>query len=164
MIKKITFAAIAGSVFMLAPTQAQAQVQLGPTVAFHDDFDFGVGAMVGFGIPALGEGVNFLGDFTVFFPDTDNLDYWEINGNVTYDIPVEGAAVAPFLLGGLNVAQVSIDAPTIGDTSETELGLNLGGGLRFAAGTLEPIVGARVELSGGEGFVVFASLPFNLGG
>lgn len=164
MIKRITFAALAGSIFLLAPTQAEAQLQLGPTVAFHDDADFGVGAMVGLGIPALGEGVNFLGDFTYFFPDVDNLDYWEINGNITYDIPVEGAAVAPFLLGGLNIAQASVDVVGVGDASDTEMGLNLGGGMRFDAGSLEPIVGARVELSGGEGFVVFASLPFSVGG
>lgn len=163
MIKKLTFAAIAGSVFILAPAQAQAQLRVGPTVAFHDDFDFGVGAMVGFGLPALGDGVNFLGDFTYFFPDVDNFDYLELNGNIAADIPIEGSAVAPFVLGGLNVARVSVDNPTLGDASNTELGLNLGGGIRFAAGALEPMVGARVELSGGEGFVLFASLPFNVG-
>lgn len=118
---------------------------------------------LGFGIPALGEGVDFLGDFTFFFPDVEGLDYWELNGNITYAIPVEGSSVAPFFLGGLNVAHVSVDGVGIGDSSNTELGLNLGGGIKFDAGTLEPIVGGRVELSGGEGFVIFASLPFNLG-
>lgn len=45
MIKKLALTAIAGSVFLMAPGQAEAQVQLGPTVAYHDDADFGVGAM-----------------------------------------------------------------------------------------------------------------------
>lgn len=164
MIKKLTFAAIAGGAFLMAPGQAEAQVTLGPTVAFHEDADLGIGAMVGFPVPALAEGIGFLGDFTVFFPDQDNVNYWEINGNLTWDIPVENPAIAPFLLGGLNLARASTDVVGGEDFSNTEIGLNLGGGIRFDAGTLEPLVGARFEVDGGEGFVIFAALPFSLGG
>lgn len=163
MIKKLTFAAIAGGIFLLAPVQAQAQVSLGPTLAYHDDFDFGVGAMIGVPIPALADGVGFLGDFTVFFPDADNLDVWEINGNITWDIPVESPAVSPFLLGGLNIVNWSVDTVG-GDVDDSDLGLNLGGGFRFDAGTLEPLVGLRAELNDFDGLVIFAALPFSLGG
>ncbi|MDX1568749.1 MAG: hypothetical protein R3223_13160, partial [Longimicrobiales bacterium] len=115
----------------------------------------------GAGIPSLGEGIGFMGDFTYFFPDQDVVDYWELNGNLSWDIPVEDAPVAPFVLGGLNIARFS---STISDASETELGLNLGGGIRLGAAALQPIIGAKFELNGGEGFVLFASLPFNVGG
>lgn len=164
MIKKLTFAAIAGGVFLMAPGQAQSQVTLGPTVAFHDEFDFGIGAMVGAPIPALAEGVGFLGDFTLFFPDQDNVDVWQLNGNITWDIPIENAAIAPFLLGGLNFTNWSVEVTPGEDVDDTEMGLNLGGGFRFDAGTLEPLVGLRAELNEFDGLVIFAALPFSLGG
>ena len=47
--------------------------------------------------------------------------------------------------------------------NHTDLGLNLGGGVEFDAGTFRPVVGVRLELSVGESFVVFAALPFQLG-
>lgn len=150
---------LAVAVLLAVPAGLEAQVSIGPTVAFHDDFDFGIGAMVGAQLPALATGVGFLGDFTLFFPD--NVDYWELNGNLTWDVPLPDAPVAPFFLGGLNLANFSSD---IGDQSTTELGLNLGGGVRFNAGTLNPLVGLKAELDGGEGVVIFGALPFALGG
>jgi hypothetical protein len=153
-IRAALFAALA--VFALAPGEGQAQVTLGPTVAFHEDFDFGIGAALGLPLDSFGPGFGFLADVIWFFPEF--FDYLELNGNVTYDFPLEDSTIVPFVLGGLNVARASG-----GGTSNTELGLNLGGGIEFDAGTLRPTVGLRVELSGGEGFVIFATLPFVVG-
>ena len=147
-----------------APQQAQAQVQLGPTLAFHDDFDFGLGFTLSGQAPALGERLGFMGDFIYFFPDADNLDYLEFNANLTYDFALPESTVTPFGLLGLNVARVSVDVPDLGDNSETELGLNLGGGVRFDLGNFRPSVGGRFEINGGEGFVIFGILPFEVGG
>jgi hypothetical protein len=88
-----------------------------------------------------------------------DLDFFEINANLTYDIPIEDASVLPFALAGLNLARASV-----GDFSNTEIGLNVGGGLKFGAGALQPLVGVRLELEGGDGFVIFGALPFALGG
>ena len=46
----------------------------------------------------------------------------------------------------------------------SDLGVNLGGGIAFDAGSFRPLVGARFEVNGGDGFVVFATLPFEVGG
>lgn len=162
-----TFGVLSLAAVLAVPGAAEAQISVGPTAAFHDDFDFGIGAMVGVDLPALAPGVGVLGDFTYFFPGIDNFDYWEINGNLTYDIVLEDAPVAPFALGGLNVASFSSSADTeFGSfsASSTEIGINLGGGIKFQAGALEPLVGLRLELNGGEGFVIFGSLPFSVGG
>jgi hypothetical protein len=131
-------------------------VTLGPTLAYHDDADFGIGAALGLPLDSFGEGVGFLADFIWFFPEF--VDYWELNGNVTYDLPLEDSTIVPFVLGGLNIAHASVTG-----ASNTELGLNLGGGIEFDAGTFRPSVGLRVELSGGEGFVFFGTLPFAMG-
>ena len=148
----------------LTPLASQAQVQIGPTLAFHDDFDLGLGGTLTVQMPAIGEGIGFMADFLMFFPSEDNVDYLEINGNVTYDFRLEGSAVQPFALLGLNVARASVDAGSLGDESNTEIGLNVGGGIAFNVGSLRPSLGGRFEISGGEGFVVFFTLPFEVSG
>lgn len=146
-----------------APRPAQAQIQLGPTVAFHDDFDFGLGFTLSGQTPSLGERLGFMGDFLYFFPDTDGVDYLEFNANLTYDFTLPESTVTPFGLLGLNVARVSIDAVELEDDSETDLGLNLGAGVRFNLGSFRPSVGGRFEINGGEGLVIFGTLPFEVG-
>ena len=161
--RRTTFAiaALAAVAVFAAPRAAQAQVTLGPTAAFHGDFDFGIGATVAAPLDALGEGFGLLADFLYFFPE-GNLDYLELNGNVTYDLPLEDSPVMPFVLGGLNIARASVEAFGV-SASNTEIGLNVGGGIEFDAGSFRPTVGARFELSGGEGFVIWGTLPFALG-
>lgn len=151
------FATLALAALLAVPGQElRAQVTFGPTAAFHDDLDFGVGGTVGARMPGSPLGV--LGDFTLFFPDA--ADAWQINGNLTWDLPIPDRPIAPFVLGGVNVANVS---PEGIDDSNTEVGINLGGGIRFSAGALEPVLGVRAEIEGSDGAVVFASLPFALG-
>lgn len=154
--------ALAG-ILAAVPGAAAAQATLGPTVAYHNDFDFGIGAAVGLPMTGVHENVDFLGDFTIFFPEPEGLDYFEVNANLTYDFPVEGGSVMPFGLAGLNIARVSLDT-VVGEASNTEVGLNVGGGIRFDAGTLRPTVGIRLEIEGGDGFVIFGTVPFVLGG
>ncbi len=160
--RKLVCSMIAAAVIVALPGQAEAQgAAIGPTVAWHDDFDVGIGAMADIGLPAVAPGAGILADFTYFFPSEDNLNYFEINGNFRWEFPGAELAVVPFAMAGLNWARFSRDDI---DISDSEVGLNLGGGLKFNAGTLEPIVGARFEIDGGEGFVLFGTLPFSLGG
>lgn len=153
-------AALAAATFV---SPAQAQVSFGGVAAFHDDFDLGLGPQVSFPVEDLHERVRAQGEFLWFFPG-DGLDYFEINGNLLYDFELEDQAFTPFVLGGLNIARISLDSESPRfDGSSTEVGLNLGGGLTFATeGSLRPSVGARIELSGGEGLVLFGS--FLVGG
>lgn len=149
---------------LVTPRLAEAQVQIGPTVAYHDDFDVGVGGTLNVQMPALGDRIGFMADVLVFFPSTENLDYLEFNGNVTYDFPLANDNVRPFALVGLNVARASTDASGgIAASDNAEIGLNLGGGIGFDLGALRPTVGGRVEISGGEGLVLFLTLPFEVG-
>lgn len=153
--------AILGAAVLAFPGRADAQASIGPTLAWHDDFDFGIGAMADVSVPAIAPEVGILADFTFFFPDADNVDYFEINGNLKWEFPNVEGPVSPFALGGLNFARVSRDDL---DISDSEVGLNLGGGIEFNAGAFTPMVGGRFEIEGGEGFVLFGTLPFGLGG
>ena len=151
------------AVLAVAPGLSQAQVTLGPTLAFGDDAHLGIGATVRAPLSAFAEGIGLMADFIFFFPEQTGVDYFEINGNVTYDFPVQSSTAVPFVLAGLNFARGSVDVSGI-SIRNTELGLNLGGGVEFDAGTFRPLFGVRIELKGGAQFVVFASLPFRLGG
>lgn len=156
-LRVLALAAALGTV----PAAAQAQATLGPIVQYHDYADFGVGVALELPASGLAENLNFLGDFTVFFPDAPGVDVLQINGNLTYDFPLEDGSVLPFALAGLNVTRFSFDSDAI--PSNTELGLNIGGGIKFDAGPLRPTVGFRLELEGGDGWAFFGSVPFKLG-
>jgi len=151
----------AATVFAITPMTAQSQVLLGPTLAWHDDADLGIGATVGLELPALSQGVGFLGDLLIFFPD--GFDYWELNGNLTYDFPLAESTVLPFALAGLNIGHSSTDAGGLGSDSNTDVSLNLGGGIAFDAGRFRPKAGGRFVLGDGTSFVLFITLPFRLG-
>lgn len=152
----------AAAALAAAPGLAQAQVTFGPTLAYHNDADFGLGAALGVPLPEMHPNLGFVADFVVFFPDAAGLDLFEINGGVTYDLPVEGATVLPFALAGLNIARFSVDVAGV-SASNTELGLNIGGGIKFDAGPVRPMVGLRLEIEGGDGFVFFGTIPFAIG-
>ena len=166
MLRKVTAVLGAVTVFALAPLPAQGQIYLGPEVAWNDDADFGIGAGVEFDLPSLYPGLAFHGDFLWFFPG-DNFDYFEVNTNLTYDFPLEGASVVPFALAGLNIGRVSFDADDIDPGfdvdggSSTDVGLNLGGGIKFNAGSFQPRIAARFAL-GNDNFTIFAFLPFRI--
>jgi len=145
--------------FVAAPRAADAQVYIGPEIAFNDEADFGVGAGLEFDLPAIDPGISYLGDFIFFFPD--GFDYFEFNTNLTYDLPLDDASIVPFVLSGLNVARVSSEG-LVDDVSNTEIGLNVGGGLKFNAGDLSPRVTGRFNLFSGETFTVTFFLPFRV--
>lgn len=168
-----TFATLAVTAFLAVPGVARAQSLVGGGLAFHDDFDFGVGVFGATPLPSLHENVSIGGDVTFFFPDADHVDYLEINANLFYRFPLEDPTIVPWVMGGLNFARISRDLQIINpgggigrrDDDDTELGLNAGGGVTFnATSDIRPLVGAKVELNGGEGFVLFGGLAFVLGG
>lgn len=157
-----TLRALAVAAALVAvPGFAEAQATLGPTLAYHDDFDLGIGAALTLPLEAVDPAIGVLADFIIFFPEQD-FDYFEVNGNMTYDFEIEDSNVVPFALAGLNIARVSIDVAGVSD-SNTDMGLNLGGGLKFNAGNFRPMVGLRLVFRDNSGFVIFGSLPFALG-
>jgi opacity protein-like surface antigen len=143
------------------PASASAQMQAGPILAYHTDAEaVGIGAFLGIPIPSI-EGLSIVPDFTWFFPD--GYDYFEINGDAVYSFTVgPDSPVVPFAMAGINIARFSYDSQFV--DSSTDVGLNLGGGVQFSAGTLSPFAGAKFEIQDSTGFVIFGGLSFMLGG
>jgi hypothetical protein len=90
---------------------------------------------------------------------------FEVNGDLAYFFPVgEATPVMPFAFAGLNIFRTSIDlGGTFGTVSNTDVGLNLGGGVQFP-GTLQPFAGAKFEIQEGTGFAIFGGIGFAVGG
>jgi opacity protein-like surface antigen len=150
------FAAVTAAL-VIGSADAEAQA-FGVTGSWGDDTDFGIGARVELGLPNLfttqGALANtyLIGSFDWFFPDCDECTYWELNANLA--VPITAASIDPYVGAGLNIAHVSFDVGPTGDVSDTDVGLNLLGGLRFNLGTLGAFTEGRFELGGGEQFVL----------
>ncbi len=146
----------------LSPSLARAQVDLGGQLSWADDADWGLGARVTVGLPVETIPLQAIGSFDFFFPDGP-VDYWEINANIAYLIPVQSVVIVPYVGTGFNIAHVELDSGgLVEDVSDTDLGLNLLGGIRFT-GTAQPFVEVRVELGGGEQVVLTGGVTFNVG-
>jgi hypothetical protein len=162
MIRRISTVLAAATVLAAVPTEARSQVYIGPEVAWNDDADFGIGAGIEFDLPELHPGIGFMGDFLWFFPG-ENFDYFEFNANLTYDFPLEETTVVPFVLSGLNVGRVDYDGGEIleSDGGNTDVAFNLGGGLKFVAGSFRPRIAARFAI-GNDNFTLFGFIPFQI--
>jgi hypothetical protein len=93
----------------------------------------------------------------------ENFDYFEFNTNLTYDFPLEETTVVPFVLSGLNVGRVDYDGGEIleSDGGNTDVAFNLGGGLKFVAGSFRPRIAARFAI-GNDNFTLFGFIPFQI--
>ena len=148
------------AVLFLLPGTLIGQVNLGGQVSWTADFDFGFGARVTGGSNLVDESIEFIGAFDYFFPG-DNLDYWEVNLNVVYNVPLNSPSLLPYAGGGINIARTSVD---VGGTnsSSTDVGMNLLGGVKYVAGPIVPFGELRFELGGGEQFVLSGGILFSL--
>ena len=151
----------------IAPAAAQERpIRFGVHANWADDAEVGVGARVQVGLADMYEGLRGIASFDYFFPEEDDdfgvvdldVTYWELNANLTYTLRGD---LAPYVGTGLNIAHASAGVSAadidLGDESETDIGLNLLGGLRLSNRFFAE---ARLELGGGEQFVVTAGVLF----
>jgi len=95
------------------------------------DLDNTIGLKVD-GVYEIDENWRAGGDFTFYFPDEEgntDLTVWELNFNAHYIFYQENDLMA-YGIGGLNITSINIDTQ-FGDNSESEFGLNLGGGIEY---------------------------------
>ncbi|MGH7553362.1 MAG: hypothetical protein ACREMQ_10105, partial [Longimicrobiales bacterium] len=82
-----------------------------------------------------------------------DCSYWELSLNGA--VPLVAGNIDPYVGGGLNLARFTSEADALGvEVDNTDLGLNLLGGLRFMLGTLSTFAEARAELAGGKQLVL----------
>jgi len=96
--------------------------------------DPGVGARMVFG-----DRFSFIGSFDYYFIDDNlnsNVKFYEFNGNLAFSLSVE--AVEPYFGGGVNFSRVSFDDDVFGNSADSEIGINLLGGVKFETGSVQP--------------------------
>jgi opacity protein-like surface antigen len=158
-------AALAAGLAVVAPQVVNAQ-GMGFVVQgnYGGDSEIGVGAGVNFGLGSLTakQGIRGEATFDYYFPG-NNLNYWELNGNLLLDIK---SVVGLYVGAGVNYAKYSYDCgssivcdliDTYADNSQ--VGLNALAGYSFG-GAKSPFVQAKIELGGGEQFVVTGGIRF----
>ena len=155
LLSTVAFLAASGLVF--AP-QASAQ-QFGVHLNWADDVDLGIGARAMFDLGGLVSSSDddplanlkgvVSGDY--FFWDCDPFDctYFEINGNAIYPFELEDSDLQPYVGGGLNFASVDFEG-----SGDTDVGLNLLGGINFDLGGFAAFAEAKTEVGGGDQFVL----------
>ena len=143
---------LAGAVMLLAlPTQSYAQ--FGVQASWGSDSDFGLGARAALAVPSVHRGFEAILSADYFFIDCDDCSYIEINANGALNLASE--SLNPYVGAGLNIARGAV-----GDFSNTEVGLNLLGGLKFPGASMTPFAEARLTVGGGEQFVITGGILF----
>ncbi len=157
---------------LLAFTFSDSAAQIGfEGVGGHVGFVNGEGSLSGI---LFGGHVN-LGDIVPGLAITPGFDYWSdssvdilnINGDLRYYFPT-GGNIDFFATGGLAVVRVSVPEVTtqfgtFGGGSDTELGLNLGGGASIPLS--DNLVGTAMLVYGtkGEQIKIIGGVTFMLG-
>lgn len=164
MKRTYAFAAVALLALVGQPITAEAQVSFGPQVSFADDLDIGLGARVQADFTdlfAVDEG--FLADvfgiasFDYYFDCGTECSAFELTADAAYGFDIGGGAM-PYAGTGLSLQRVSAAF------SNTELALNLMGGVMFPLGGTDLFLEARLQPNGLEQFILQAGVLFGGGG
>jgi hypothetical protein len=155
------------AIVAVAPLKAQEIVtvprepaNLGLQASYAEDAHFGIGIRyendVNKVISSAPARLHFIFAFDYFFPEAPVDTYYEGNVNLTYQFGDMRRAIGPYFGGGLNYAHAEG-----GGISDSEVGLNILGGIRFrSASKMVPFLEVRYELGGGEQFVLTGGILF----
>jgi hypothetical protein len=143
-IRSLFLAAVAALALLAVPSDAQAQLKFGAHVAYgagtdsftavgEEDGTFGLGARVGFGLPAFP--LTVLGTVDYFFVDCGDVDCgyqnFAVDANWAF-LPLQ--IVELYATGGILMRRASVSGSlgTVSfDESNTETGFSLGAGVSF---------------------------------
>lgn len=148
--KRTVSALFVAALLLVTAGSLEAQVRFGGQANLADDTDFGIGPRIALDLQELGPRFQFVGTWDIYFPDEENLDFWELNGNLMYRFDLQQTnAVVPYGGAGLNVARTTIETPG-DDIDSTDLGVNFVGGAEFPLQSFTPFLEFRITAEGSE--------------
>ncbi|QSE96408.1 outer membrane protein [Fulvivirga lutea] len=132
------------ALFLTIAISSMSQRRIGGNLVYGTEIEeIGIGAVGEF---FFNDNLAIAPSFNYYFAE-DPVSFWELNANINYYFS-ESGAVSAYALGGLNLARVSVDLGPFGESSDTELGLNLGAGANFDVGdSIIPFAELRFVLS-----------------
>jgi|AntRauTorcE11897_2_1112592.scaffolds.fasta_scaffold02283_3 opacity protein-like surface antigen len=124
------------------------------------------------GYYAINPNIRVGADFTFYFPKSEgevDVTVWELNFNGNY-IFLDEEGLILYGLAGINITGINVDIPSTtiggqtfgGSSSESEFGLNLGGGVEYALDFADLFGEIKLGGLGGDAdqFVLGAGLRF----
>ncbi len=144
--------------------EAQARIDVAPRLGFDlvgdvEEFFLGVDARIG--LRAVPFVLNPAFDY--YFTE-GNLNVYQFSVNALY--PIRYPGMRPYVGGGIGFTRISIDRDgrRFGafDKSNTDVGLNLIGGVVFRTGNLRPFVQGQITFGDLDLFTVAGGLLFRL--
>lgn len=158
-------AATALALAIALPVQAHAQWAINTRGGYDVDAkEILIGAGVEFSIPGVaisGVPLTFAPGFD-FYPGIDGVSYFVMDFDAHY--PFQAKGITPYIGGGMYVSRVSVDIPSFGSVSDTNVGLNLNGGASFGTSSkVRPFTEARLRMGNGSTFILKGGLSIQLG-
>jgi len=105
-----------------------------------------------------GKPLDGAGTFSYFFVDAGNLFVIDLDAH--YRLLTLGDDIAFAPLAGLNIARASIDLGGLGNASNTDIGINLGGNFTIPLGGFMIYAQPKIVLGGLDDFVISAGILF----
>jgi opacity protein-like surface antigen len=145
---------------LFVTTTAQAQLSVGGGLGYGLDIE--ELAIQARGVYGINDQFRGEADFNYYLEGTDGLSYWEFNLNANYMITNTGGFDI-YALAGLNFFHFNIDLGPFGNSSDTDTGLNIGGGAEMGLTDSVKLFGeAKFALGGAEQLFLAVGALFNL--
>ncbi len=142
-----------------APVLRAQGTHLGGQLSFAQDVNAGLGLRLEQGLmPPRSPDLRLIAAFDYYFPD-EPFRYWELNGDVAWNVRAAGTRLGFFLGGGATVARSAVRG--IPGSGDTEVNGNLLFGMRFfTASRVSPYLQLKPELGGANRLVVSTGVMF----
>jgi len=161
---KIKLLQLSAILFFAAAINVQAQTRVGAGLAYGTEIE-----KMGINVNSqifVKENIAIAPGIVYFFPKNlgsgFDFNWFDINLNGHYYFALN--SVQPYALAGLNFAILSIDSG-FGSANNTEIGLNLGGGVNFLiGGKLIPFGELRIVVGNADQLVFGGGVRLNING
>lgn len=150
-----TAMAVGAVAFAFGASEASAQVSFaiggGPAFAMGDmseglDMGYHGQLSVGFGVPIIPVALRADGQFARFPAEGDVDGHLQImSGTLNAVINLPTPVLTPYLIGGVGFYNGKIEAGEFESEGETDMGVNVGGGIRLGLGGLGVFAEARLH-------------------
>lgn len=169
MKKFLTFVAVAAFAIPFLAPRAEAQFTVIPMLGYDLDAEalfVGLGTEFDLPIGGIPFPVVLRPSVEYYFMESNEFfDYslFAINGDLIAELAPADGGLGFFAGAGLAVllASFSSDVPNVPNSSDTDIALNLLGGIEFDTGSLSPFVQARLRLGSGSSIGVMGGLKLS---
>ncbi len=149
----ITFAVVL-VMSLVGALRAEAQSQIGVGLMYDSDTK-SAGVDGRLSVPIAGKNLRFAPNLDVFLPN--NYTFVRFDANLQYVFAPLRNSGGAYLLGGLDVGYVSVNS-----SSNTELGINVGGGISGPVGPFSLFGELKFVLGNYDGIVLGGGFLFDM--